>query len=157
MPSFFLPTIDVRSLIGTNLIWPNDLDSALTIIIVAYQLWHQDTINSWTESFLDIKKNFTQLDMYTLLVIEYRYRLIRWFIDNGIKRTMQNATLLNSTFTSYTSVDLFRKSLDIRDTKSISVLLVNNLGGVLWSSRGYFDSEQFTELYNALRHEYEQR
>jgi hypothetical protein len=86
------------------------------------------------------------LRIYELPTLGRRYRLMRSFIDGGMRRGIPDAAVRAATITLYIDKSPFRDSLRLPDEDRIYVLLVDKEGKVFWRGAGRFDDRSGAEL-----------
>jgi hypothetical protein len=75
--------------------------------------------------------------------------LVRWFINNGMRRGIRDHTAHARTITLYVDKAPFRRTLNIPDEKQIYAILIDRSWGVLWRAEGDFE-ERATGLRDSL-------
>ncbi len=145
------PTLPVRNLEGQNLELPSGFESDRTIAIVAFQRWHQSLVDSWLPWLKELQTRQPEVQVYEIPVLSSMYMFMRWMIDGGMAAAIPSQEVRARTLTAYTDVGRVVRMLGLSDTSTITVLLVNRAGHILWQGYGSYDSQQAAALEEALQ------
>jgi hypothetical protein len=130
---------------------PDDLEGSRNLLLVAFQREQQQQVDTWLREM----KRFEELDpkfrYYELPTIQSPNRLVRWFIDTGMRRGIPDQKARSRTITLYIDKKPFLKALDITDENRIYCFLVNRSGQVLWRTEGEFDDSKAASLRECLQ------
>ena len=137
------PEIDAKSLIGEDLALPSDLPAKRTIVIAAFLQPQQELVDRWIDALVEQGVPETPLGLVPnseaavieLPVLPKRYRLVRGWIDGGMKRGIKLEPILARTWTTYADVEKFREALNI-PTPRVEVMVVTRLGEVIDRASG---------------------
>jgi len=129
---------------------PADLDGELNLLFVAFWQSHQALVDTWLPLAKRLEERFPRLASYELPVIQTRSRLSRWFIDSGMRAGIPDRSVRERTITLYLDKPPFLEALGIDRDDTISVLLIDRQGTVLWQVRGPLDAVKESELVSAL-------
>jgi len=130
---------------------PIDLEGELNIILIPFQRWHQNLINSWTEYLNNVSVNFPKVKFYEVPSLSKGYKMMRVMIDGGMKAGIPNKGVRQRTITIYTNKSKFKKDLNIPNEETIYLFLVNKLGEIVWRSSGQYSEFKAKELNNYLK------
>ena len=145
------PTLEVRSLAGVDLVLPRDLTAPRTLVVCAFQQWHQHLVDAWIRWAVDdagvaptpLGLSATAPSVVVEVpVLGRRYRAARRFIDGGMARGIGVPEVLARTLTAYTDVPAFCRAAGIASTATIEVFVLRSDGDVLahvtgpWSPAG---------------------
>ena len=147
-PSF--PRVTGRNLENREFTLPRDLEGELNVVLVAYERWQQDVIDTWTPHLGRLAAEFSGLRVYELPVISFAMRMMRVWIDGGMRYGIPDKAVRETTITLYTNVSAFNRALGLGSTRTIYVLLVDRQGRVLWRGQDGFDPQQFAALRTAV-------
>jgi hypothetical protein len=137
------PEIEARTLTGEDRMLPADLPAKQTVVIAAFLQPQQELVDRWIDSLVEQGIPATPLGLepssdaalIELPVLPKRYRMIRGWIDGGMKRGIKLEPILARTWTAYTDVEKFREALNI-PTPRVEVMVVTRLGEVIDRASG---------------------
>lgn len=138
------PPTDGRSLLGADLRLPEDLPAELTLVVVAFQQWHQAVVDRWIERAVaaglpaTIRGASGRLPraVVEVPVLSWRYRPVRRFIDGGMVAGIRDPDVLARTITAYTDVGSFQRALRIPSSDDVHAFVVGTDGVVLAHAAG---------------------
>lgn len=133
------PRVDGSSLEGERLGLPSGFKGALNVVIVAFKREQQADVDSWTPFLKSVGALRPDLRVYELPTLGRGYRMMRPFIDGGMRRGIPDVAVRAATITLYIDKAPFRESLRLRDEDRIYLLLVDQQGRVFWRTEGRFD------------------
>jgi hypothetical protein len=144
------PAVTGRSLLGAELALPRDLPAERTLVVVAFQQWHQARVDRWIARAVaaGIPPTPRGLDsvvpaaVVELPVLATAWRPVRRFIDGGMTAGIGDPDVLARTITIYTDVGRFQRSLAIPGSEDVHALVVTRDGTVL--ARGSGDPQERT-------------
>ena len=141
---------------GTNLLrrkvnLPAELKGELNILFIAFQQWQQSEVDSWIPTARKLEQSFPGVQYYETPVIYKMNFLAQTFINEGMRMGIPNQTSREKTITLYLDKTSFRSSLDIKDEESITILLVDRVGNIIWRSNGLYTEEKGAELLSAMK------
>jgi hypothetical protein len=108
-------------------------------------------IDEWLPFLDDLALRNPDLAFYELPTLNISYILVRGVIDGGMQAGIPDKNARERTITLYLNKKAFRKELDIPDEKTITVLLINKKGEVIWRTQGRFTNEKITDLENMVK------
>jgi hypothetical protein len=130
---------------------PDDFEGSRNLLLVAFQREQQQQVDTWLREM----KRFEELDpefrYYELPTIQSPNRLVRWFIDTGMRRGIPDQKARSRTITLYIDKKPFVKALGIAAENRIYCFLVNRSGQVLWRTEGEFDDSKAASLGECLQ------
>lgn len=144
------PRVAGRSLEGRNLTLPQDFEGALDIVVVAFQRDQQHEVDGWMPLLHSLADHRSDVRVYELPTLGRGYRLMRSFIDGGMRRGIPDRAVRAATVTLYVDKTSFRDALGLRDEDRIYVLLVDRDGRVHWRAEGPFNAATGAELSSRL-------
>jgi hypothetical protein len=148
--STVFPSIEARNLNGRRIVLPAGFVGLRNIVIVAFRRWHQPLVDSWFPALDPLLAAYPDLRAYELPMIAGGYRLVRPFIDGGMAAAIADPAVRERTLTVYTDVDTVRAALQITDPETITILLVDLSGQIIWRSAGSYDAQKGAGLAQAL-------
>jgi hypothetical protein len=140
------PSVEGSSLEGEHFTLPADFKGGLNVVLVAFRREQQDDVDSWTPFLKTVVGSRPGVRVYELPTLGRRYRLMRPFIDGGMRRGIPDAAVRATTITLYIDKDPFRESLRLPEEDRIYVLLVDRQGKVYWRAEGRFEARSGAEL-----------
>ena len=105
-------------------------------------------MSQFTDRELDLMDVLSKL--YELPTLGRGYRLMRSFIDGGMRRGIPDAAVRAATITLYVDKTPFREALQLPDEDRIYVLIVDQRGVVQWRTDGSFDKRTGAELVRRI-------
>ena len=148
MPDF--PPLEARSLNGRTYRLSGDLEGELNVLLVGFEWWQQELIDSWVPFLEELASRRTDLRIYELFVIPRSYLPARPFIDGGMVRGIPEDVVRARTLTAYTDLPRALACLGLKDTRDVALFLVERTGRVCWRARGSHDPEGADALARAL-------
>ena len=144
------PKISSSNLEGQKFELPQDFKGTLNIVLIAFQREQQDLVDEWLLFLDDFARRNPDIAFYELPTLNISYILVRRVIDGGMQAGIPDKNARERTITLYLNKKAFRKELDIPDEKTITVLLINKKGDVIWRTQGRFTPEKSTDLEHAV-------
>ena len=144
------PTVKGSNLAGKEYTLPADFEGELNIVAVAFQMWHQDEVNTWMPLLEQMEHQVPGLRAYELPVLRSMNRVSQWMIDQGMRGGIPDLATRSRTITLYTDKERFRQALELSNENHIYVLLVDRHGEVLWRTEGAYRSDTARELAEAV-------
>lgn len=132
------PEVEGTNLEGEHFRLPADFKGELNVVLVAFKREQQEDVDSWTPFLRTLAGRQRDLRVYELPTLGRRYRLMRPFIDGGMRRGIPDSTVRAATITLYIDKGPFRDALRLPTEDHIYVLLVDRRGRVLWRGEGRF-------------------
>jgi len=144
------PAVTGRSLLGVELALPRDLPAERTLVVVAFQQWHQARVDRWIARAVAAGVPPTPRGhtgplaaaVVELPVLATAWRPVRRFIDGGMTAGIGDPDVLARTITIYTDVGRFQRSLAIPGSADVHARVVARDGKVL--ARGAGDPQERT-------------
>lgn len=144
------PGVEGSNLEDEHFKLPSDFKGELNVVLVAFRREQQIDVDSWMPFLKTVGESRRDLRVYELPTLGRRYRLMRPFIDGGMRRGIPDSAVRAATITLYIDKAPFRESLRIPDEDRIYVLLVNQKGQVFWRAEGRFDERTGAELVRRI-------
>lgn len=140
------PRVDGTNLEGEQFALPSGFQGELNVVLVAFQREQQSDVDSWMPFLKTLGASRRDIRVYELPTLGRRYRMVRPFIDGGMRRGIPDAAVRAATITLYIDKAPFRESLRLPDEERIYILLVDRAGRVFWRADGRFDERMGAEL-----------
>ena len=148
MPDF--PRLEARSLNGRTCRLPEDLEGENNVVIVGFEWWQQELIDSWVPFLEELARRRPRLRFYELVAIS-RLRLPeRGIIDGGMVAGIPDRTVRARTLTTYTDLRGLLAGLDLGGTQDIAAFLTDPAGRISWRATGAHGDAPQAELESAL-------
>jgi hypothetical protein len=144
------PSVEGRNLDDRPFDLPADFEGDLNVVLVAFSRGQQADVDSWMPFLESVTEPRHNVRVYELPTIGRGYRLMRSFIDGGMRRGIPDPAVRAATITLYIDKAPFRDSLRLRDEDRIHVLLVDRRGAVHWRAEGRFDPHAGAELVRRI-------
>jgi hypothetical protein len=148
--NLLFPTISARSLSGCEYTLPADLGGERNVLVLMFQRRQQALVASWFSFLEQLMANHRDLRAYEVAIVPSVYTLARPFIDGGMIGGTPDLTVRERTLTVYTDVRQFTQVLQITTTVTITVLLIDRVGRILWRGQGGYDAAQTAALERAI-------
>jgi hypothetical protein len=130
---------------------PDDFEGSRNLLLVAFQREQQQQVDTWLREMRRFEELDPEFRFYELPTIQSPNRLVRWFIDTGMRRGIPDLKARSRTITLYIDKQPFLKVLGITDENRIYCFLVNRSGQVLWRAEGGFDEAKAVSLRERLQ------
>jgi hypothetical protein len=130
---------------------PDDFEGSRNLLLVAFQREQQQQVDTWLREMKRFEEMDPEFRYYELPTIQSPNRLVRWFIDTGMRRGIPDPKARSRTITLYIDKQPFLKALGITDENRIHCFLVNRSGQVLWRAEGGFDDAKAVSLRECLQ------
>jgi hypothetical protein len=145
------PTFIAENLNREKLEIPNQLQGKLNLLIVAFQQWQQNLVDTWIPVLEALRKQYTDFDFYELPTIRKMNFIYRGFIDGGMRAGIRSTETRARTITLYIDKTKFKEALSITAEETIYAFLVNKQGDILWEEEGAVDEEKSQSLSSTIK------
>ncbi|MFM8319800.1 MAG: hypothetical protein ACKOC5_02710 [Chloroflexota bacterium] len=144
------PSVSGYNLQRRRIDLPGGLQGQVNLLIVPFQRWQQDLVDTWIPLLTELEQLFPGLAYYELPTI-YRMNLLsRTLLNEGMRAGIPNQKARDRTITLYLDTAEFRRSLVIESEATITLLLIDRAGQVLWRTTGAYDEGEARRLALAL-------
>lgn len=143
------PAVKGSNLSGREYALPADFEGELNVVAIAFQMWHQNEVNTWMPLLEQLERRLPSLRAYELPVIRSMNRFNQWVIDQGMRGGIPDRTTRNRTITLYLDKERFRQALGLPNENHIYVLLVDRQGRVYWQASGPYSPDEAASLLAA--------
>ncbi|MDH4140321.1 MAG: hypothetical protein OEV43_07085 [Coriobacteriia bacterium] len=144
------PSLRTRDLEGRDRILPEDLPSGRRVILMAFQRWHQLTVDEWNRVLDGVRQSHSDLSVWEVPTLSRAYTPGRRFIDGGMRAGIPDVQVREHTLTAYADLRKLARKLDIPDFEAIQVFLLDAEGEILWRTEGRVSDESIDELQRVL-------
>ena len=145
------PPLTATNLEDKTLSLPADFAGERNLLLIAFERAQQKNVDTWLHEM----KRFESAPgfrYYELPTIDKLNPLVRWFINNGMRRGIPDHNARARTITLYIDKAPFCQALNITDQKQIYAMLVDRSGRVFWRAAGDFDEAKGASLILELAH-----
>jgi len=144
------PTVKGDNLNGQTIQIPGELKGEINVLLVPFQMWQQDLVNSWVPFLEHLMKNNPKFDYYELPTIRKMNFFARRMIDGGMRGGIPSRDTRGRTVTLYIDKTPFKEALGIPTEGTLYLYLVNKRGTILWEDSGEISDEKASSLEEAL-------
>ena len=144
------PPIEGSNLAKRTFKLPDDLEGELNVVLVAFQRWHQNQVDTWAPLLDDLERTLPGFRYYELPVIRSMNRFSQWMLDEGMRAGIPSQPVRARTITIYTDKEEFRSALQMPEENNIYLMLVTRQGEILWRGRGAYTQETARSLSQAV-------
>lgn len=144
------PNVTGSNLEGTEFNLPQDFAGKLNLVALAFEQWQQTDVNSWLPTVSTFQGLYPHLKFYELPTLTQFNGLFQNLIDSGMRAGIPDKTTREITITLYLDRAAFMRSLEIPNTETIVLLLLDNTGNIYWRGQGPFDETQKESLSQML-------
>ncbi|MFW9787677.1 MAG: hypothetical protein ACFFE2_11515 [Candidatus Thorarchaeota archaeon] len=145
------PPVKGDNLNGQTIQIPENLKGEVNVLLVPFQMWQQDLVNSWVPFLEHLMQNNSRFDYYELPTIRKMNFLARRIIDGGMRGGIPSRDTRGRTVTLYIDKVPFKDALEIPTENTLYLYLVDREGTILWEDSGGITDEKATSLAEALK------
>jgi hypothetical protein len=145
------PVVQGLSLTGRHVALPADFEGDLNVVLVAFKRHQQDDVDTWTPRLRELAAGRPGLRVYELPTLASSYRIMRPFIDGGMRGGIPDSAVRAATITLYISKGPYKAALRIPSEDDIHVFLVERGGRIRWRAVGPLTAAAAAQLEAALR------
>ena len=113
MVTMRFPTLETRSLEGDAVRVPDDLPSNPSIVLLPFQRWHQDLIETWDGVLGELAREHPTLSVWEVPALSRLYVPSRFFIDGGMRAGIPSPDTRRHTLTAYTDLRVLARKLSL--------------------------------------------
>jgi hypothetical protein len=129
---------------------PDDFKGRKNLLIVTFEREQQKEADTWLPLAKQLLQDKPEFSYYELPVLPRRDILYRWWLNSAMRSAMPDQAAWPHTVPLYTDKESFREKLEISTEQTISLLLVDKTGAVLWRSSGPMNDDKKKALLDAL-------
>ncbi len=144
------PSITAHDLEGREVRLPGDLPPGPRIVMLAFQRWHQDLIETWEPELKALEARCHELSVWEVPALSRLYLPVRGFIDGGMRAGIGDPDARRHTLTAYTDLGSLARQLGLPSRETIHLMLLDPDGTIVWRGTGAADAEQTATLRQAL-------
>jgi hypothetical protein len=147
----YFPVVSGFNLNRQEFEFPRDFERELNLVIVPFQQYQQNTVNTWLPAVQEIEVAFPGFIYYEMPTIYEMPVLSRTFINEGMRAGIPDQTARERTITLYLNKSEFKSALEIPNEEDIFLFLVNRDGEILWRATGAYSAEKADELVQVIK------
>jgi hypothetical protein len=144
------PTLRAENLLGEAFAIPDELPGEVRLVFVAFQQRQQSIVNTWLAVADAIEADYPGLRYFELPTIATPYRLMKGFIDNGMRSGIPSDEARARTITVFTNVGDFVEATGLPGTDDIAVFLLDAEGRIRFTELGPRTDEKEEALRAAI-------
>ena len=148
--SLQFPQVTSENLNGKSFTLPNDFEGKLNLVFIAFIRGQQQQINTWFPTAQKLKTTYPGFRYYELPTISRLNPVSRWFINQGMRSGIRDEEMRSITITLYLDKKEFKQALNITSEETITLLLVNDQGNVVWRTTGSWTDEKEQKMRHVL-------
>jgi hypothetical protein len=149
--ALLFPVVQGRTLNGRHVTLPYDLEGDLNVVVVAFKRRQQEDVDSWMPRLRELAAGRAGLRVYEVPTLASSYRIMRPFIDGGMRSGIPDSAVRAATITLYIDKGPYKTALRIRTEEEIHLFLVERGGRIRWRAAGPFGADAAAALEAALR------
>jgi hypothetical protein len=147
----FFPEVVGRNLEGLEFQLPADFGGAVNLVLVAFRREQQALVDTWLPPAAALADSVGDLQYYELPVLSRAYKLVRRFIDGGMRAGISDLAARERTITLYIDKKPFREALGISNEDTIYILVLASDGRVALMLDGAFSEDKGSSVRRAAR------
>ncbi len=120
------------------------------LLLIAFQREQQADIDTWLKRMPPVLAAHPSMRYYELPTIQKGYKMVRFFIDNGMRGGIPDKQQRARTITLYIDKEPFKKALEIQSESTVYAVLIDKAGKVLWRESGRANESKVQALEAAL-------
>ncbi|MFC1961342.1 hypothetical protein ACFLYO_11620, partial [Chloroflexota bacterium] len=144
------PEVQGSNLQGRRFKLPQDFGGEINVALIAFQQHQQYDATTWLPFLKQQQAQHPCLRTYELPTIWPMSRLRRTMLDMSMRLGIADRATRALTITLYLDKVAFRQVLDIPHEDTITVLVVNRAGTVLWRAQGAYNEVKGASLAATL-------
>jgi hypothetical protein len=144
------PSVFAHDLEGRKIRIPEDLPSGPRIVVLAFERWHTDLIETWEPGLRALEARCRELSIWEVPALSRLYLPARAFIDGGMRAGIVDPEARRHTLTAYTDLKALARQLELPSLETIYLMLLGPEGTIVWRGEGPVDVEQTTALEQGL-------
>jgi hypothetical protein len=144
------PVVTSENLERKTFTLPRDFAGERNVVFIAFQRQQQQDVDTWVPFVKPLVARTPGTEYYEIPTIKRMITPMRWMIDGGMRRGIDDLGARERTITLYLDKDPFKRALGIASEREIHVLVVDRGGHVLWRTTGAFSDKKGQELAHAL-------
>jgi len=145
------PLVSGFNLDRQEFIFPQDFEGNLNLLIVPFQQYQQQIVNTWIPFAQEAEATFPGFIYYELPTIYEMPVLSRTFINEGMRAGIPDQTARERTITLYLDKSKFKSALNISNENDIYLFVVDRNGEILWRANGAYTQDKADSLLQFIQ------
>jgi len=152
-PAAHFPSVSGDNLSKATLHLPADFAGANgNLILIAFEREQQKDVDTWAVRAAVLEKSQPGFRFYDLPILPRRDIFYRWWLNTAMRSGVSEDAARARTIPLYVGKEDFRKSLQIPSERTITALLLNKQGDVVWRTEGPWSDDKQKQLLSSLEH-----
>lgn len=143
------PSVTADSLSKQTVHLPTDF-GGMSLVLLTFDRDQQKDVDTWTGPADGLAKKRGDFHLFEIPVLPPRDAIYRWWLNTAMRSGTRDDAARSRTVPIYVDKHKFRDELQISTEKTITALLVDKSGDVLWRSSGDWTEEKQRALEFAL-------
>jgi len=140
-----------QDLTGSERQFPRDFTARKTLVVVAFQRWHQDEVDAWFRALESQIKNDPDLEYFELPTLAPMGMLREWFLFKGMQSGIPDPWMRQCVVTLHLDKKAFNQSLAISNEDHVSVFVIAAGGRILGRVHGACDDNRLLQIQSLLQ------
>lgn len=149
------PTVSGTTLSGREFTIPYGLEGEYNLVMIAFEPAQQFLLRTWLPFLAQMGEQYESFRYYELPTLGNLNEDQRMFIDQGMRRSINDPAIWDIVITLYLDKNTFRKVLDMRGESTIYLFLIDHEGVILWRSEGIATQLKKDDLTRTLQKIYD--
>jgi hypothetical protein len=133
------PTLAAQDLERTRRSLPEAFSGKWNLVVLAFRRQQQSQVDQWVRWHETLVHDHPGFECFEVPVLGAIWSPARSFIDGGMAQAVREVHARQHTLTVYTNVAKVTYALDIIDTNTVTVLLIDEAGLIHWRTTGLPD------------------
>jgi hypothetical protein len=144
------PAVQGKNLNGRSFSLPADFGGELNVVLIAFKREQQADVDTWTPMLRRLADTHQRVRVYELPTLPRTLKLIRGFIDGGMRGGIPDTAVRAATITLYIDKTPFKQAINIFTEDQIQVVLADRTGRIHWRWIGRFGDAAGAALEQAV-------
>jgi hypothetical protein len=146
----YFPKVSGIDLEGNKQELPQVFKNEFNLVIVAFKREQQTQVDTWIKAAQPILEKKSNLSLFEIPLIYELSTFKRFWVNNGMRFGIPDATARKRTITVYTNRDEFFKISEMKE-EQIYALLIDKNGKILWRKEGDADEKKIKDLMKKVK------
>ncbi|MEL6357426.1 MAG: hypothetical protein AAFQ37_10900 [Bacteroidota bacterium] len=143
------PQLTTKDLTKKKVVFPDDLEGEVNILILVFQQRAQLLVNTWADFILSDYEPQANITYYEIPMMSSASGLISWQVDNWMRAGIP-AEYHDNTACFYGNRRPYFKALEMNEIDSCYIFLVGKDGQILWRENGKRTDEKEASFRKAV-------
>jgi hypothetical protein len=144
------PEIKASDLEGREYRLPDELPAGPRIVLLPFQRHQQIVVEGWGARIEPLQDAHPELTVWEVPALSRGYRIMRSYIDGGMRAGIPDVDVRRHTLTTYTDLGALASALELPTFDTVYVFLLDAAGDIRWRGSGEADDAQVEALAAAL-------